>query len=249
MLGMNHRSKHGQGRSMKLTIGIAKTLESLRDDVLDDLDFLCLTEMFNCEYTPEAVEELQGTEDVIDELIDLSQNQSDLYLIAGTLPIVREPDEKPQNRSLTFRNGKIVHSIAKINMFTPINDQQHFSPGGYVPPFRANIGGEAVKTGVIVCYDLRFPEIARQMAKDDLDILFVPAFWPAKRDLPWRTLLAARAIENHIFTVGVNGDGKSYCFSPTGECRYESDGVIDFATFEIDLDEIAEVKKFINTLE
>jgi predicted amidohydrolase len=82
-----------------------------------------------------------------------------------------------------------------------------------------------------------------------MDILFVPAYWAAERDLPWRTLLAARAIENHIFTVGVNGDGKSYCHSPTGECRYESSDIIDFATFEIDLDEITEIKKFINTVD
>jgi predicted amidohydrolase len=239
----------GMDGSMKVTIGIAKTLEDIRADALSDLDFLCLTEMFNCSYTPEVVEELRDTEEVIHELTNLSGNYPGLYLVGGTLPIIREQGEKPQNRSFTFRNGEIVHGIAKINMFRPINDQQHFSPGSYVPPFNADIRGEVVRTGVLICYDLRFPEIARQMAKDDLDVLFVPAFWPAKRDLPWRTLLAARAIENHIFTVGVNGDGKSYCFSPTGDCHYESDGVIDFASFEINLDEIAEVKKFINTLE
>lgn len=234
---------------MKLTIAIAKALDDVREDVLDDLDFLCLSEMFNCRYSQEAVEELHKTDDVIDEIVDLSLKHPDFHLIAGTLPIVRERGEKPQNRSLTFRNGKVAHSIAKINMFGPINDPEHFRPGEYVPPFDAKVRGEAVRIGVIVCYDLRFPEIARQMAKDGLDILFVPAFWPATRDLPWRTLLAARAIENHIFSIGVNGDGKSYCFSPTGECRYESRSVIDFASFEIDLNEIAEVKKFINTLE
>jgi predicted amidohydrolase len=234
---------------MVLSISITKDLQAIERASLSNIDFLVLPELFNCNYSADKLEVLEQTEPVIERLTDLSREHPDMHLIAGTLPVRDESDGRLTNRSLTFRGGEIIHGISKINLFKPINDQEHFKPGQYTGPFIATVRREAVRTGVMVCFDLRFPEIARRMALEGMDILFVPAYWAAERDLPWRTLLAARAIENHIFTVGVNGDGKSYCYSPTGECRYESPDIIDFATFEIDLDEITEVKKFINTVD
>ena len=234
---------------MILSLAIARTLAAVETESLASIDFLVLPELFNCNYTPDRLEVLEKTEELIERLSDLSRENPDMYLIAGTLPVRDESDGKLTNRSLTFRGGEIIHGISKINLFKPINDQKHFKPGEYTSPFIATVRGEAVRTGIMICFDLRFPEIARRMALEGMDILFVPAYWAAERDLPWRTLLAARAIENHIFTVGVNGDGRSHCFSPTGECRYESPDIIDFTEFEIDLSEITEVKKFINTVD
>jgi len=234
---------------MQLLIGIARSLSAIESRSLGGLDYLVLPELFNCLYTPDGLELLEETDEVTVRLATLSREHPDLHVIAGTLPIPDGSDGKLTNRSLTFRNGEPIHSISKIHLFKPINDHKHFKPGEYTSPFIASIRGEEVRTGVIVCFDLRFPEVARRMAKEGVDILFVPAYWAAERDLPWRTLLAARAIENQIFTVGVNGDGKSYCFSPTGECLYESIDVIDFAVLEVDLDDISEVKKFINTVD
>jgi predicted amidohydrolase len=234
---------------MMLSISIARDLAAVGNKSLFGINFLILPELFNCNYSPDKLEVLEETERVIERLTGLSQKHPEMYLIAGTLPVRDESDDRMTNRSLTFKGGEIIHSISKINLFKPINDHKHFKPGVYTGRFVATVRGEAVRTGVMVCFDLRFPEIARRMALEGMDILFVPAYWSAERDLPWRTLLAARAIENHIFTVGINGDGKSYCYSPTGECRYESRDMIDFATFKIDLNEIAEVKKFINTVD
>jgi omega-amidase len=233
---------------MLLSISIARGLAVVERESLSGIDFLVLPELFNCNYSADELEVLEETERVIERLSGVSLRHPDMYLIAGTLPIRDESDGWLSNRSLTFRAGELIHSISKINLFKPINDHKHFKSGEYTSPYIASVRGEVVRTGVLVCFDLRFPEIARRMALEGMDILFVPAYWAAERDLPWRTLLAARAIENQIFTVGVNGDGKSYCYSPTGECRYESPDIINFATFGIDLDEITEVKKFINTV-
>jgi predicted amidohydrolase len=215
----------------------------------DGVDFLVLPEMFNCKYTPDVLEAREDTDRVVRGLTDLSLEHSDLYIVGGTLPLRDESDGTAMNRALTFRNGSVVHTASKIHLFKPINDHKRFKAGEYASPFVARVRGENVRVGVLICFDLRFPEIARRMAEEGLDILFVPAHWPAERDLPWRTLLAARAIENQMFTVGVNGDGKSYCFSPSGKCRYQSVGIIDLASFRIDLGEISDAKKLIDTTE
>ena len=57
-----------------------------------------------------------------------------------------------------------------------------------------------------ICYDLRFPVFARN--RNDYDILFYVANWPAPRHTVWETLLRARAIENQAYVIGVNRSGK-----------------------------------------
>ena len=71
-----------------------------------------------------------------------------------------------------------------------------------------------------ICYDLRFPEIARNSIDENgnplYDILVYVANWPEKRRIHWETLLAARAIENQCYTLGVNRvgvDGKELIYS------------------------------------
>lgn len=70
-----------------------------------------------------------------------------------------------------------------------------------------------------ICYDLRFPEIARNKISNqsaNYDVLLYVANWPQKRSLHWKTLLRARAIENQCFVVGVNRvgtDGNGFEYS------------------------------------
>jgi len=70
-----------------------------------------------------------------------------------------------------------------------------------------------------ICYDLRFPEIARnRLCANDAaayDVLLYVANWPARRNVHWRTLLPARAIENQCWVAAVNrvgqdGNGLAY---------------------------------------
>ena len=63
------------------------------------------------------------------------------------------------------------------------------------------------RIGLVVCYDIRFPELVRYYFHKDVQLLVVPAQWPEARSLHWRTLLQARAIENQLFVVGCNRTG------------------------------------------
>lgn len=125
------------------------------------------------------------------------------------------------NTSLVFANGRVVHRYDKIHLFRPGNDHAYFVGGRSIGTFPLTVRGTKLRAGVLICYDLRFPELARALAQDGARIVIVPARWPAVRDLAWSTLLRARAIENQVFVVGCNAGGeeggRSYVFGPAGE--------------------------------
>jgi omega-amidase len=150
------------------------------------------------------------------------------------------------NSSLTFQSGHLLHRYDKIHLFGPTADKRYFTPGRSVRPFFIKAGDMRLRAGVILCYDLRFPELTRSLAQQGIRILFVPARWPKVRDDAWQTLLKARAIENQIFVIGCNAPGSeggfSYAFDPLGRMVFSGRTVRGGAlqTFTLDLDAIAE---------
>lgn len=149
------------------------------------------------------------------------------YCVAGSI-VYRGPSGATTNTSLVFHRGRRIHRYDKIHLFRPAGDHRFFTPGKNLRTFTALVRGAHVRCGVVICYDLRFPELIRALAVRGLDLLFVPARWPAVRDDHWKTLLKARAIENQIFVVGCNarGDegGWSYVFDPVGRMVFSSRG-------------------------
>ena len=77
-----------------------------------------------------------------------------------------------------------------------------------------------VQCGIIICYDVRFPELTRSLAVEGLDMLFVVSQWPKVRTFHLCTLTAARAIENQMFVVCCNSCGTA------GETVYGGNSVI-----------------------
>jgi omega-amidase len=117
-----------------------------------------------------------------------------------------------------------LHRYDKIHLFRPCRDHRFFAPGRSVGTFLFTRPRLRVRLGVIICYDLRFPELTRMMAAAGMQILLVPARWPSARDDAWSALLKARAIENQIFVAGCNAlgneGGASYVFGPEGELLF-----------------------------
>ncbi|HTY60286.1 MAG TPA: nitrilase-related carbon-nitrogen hydrolase [Bacteroidota bacterium] len=146
------------------------------------------------------------------------------YCIAGSV-YLRQPPPLTSNTSLVYCRGRLVHRYDKIHLFRPAGDHRYFRPGTRIGTFPLTIPGARIRCGVIICYDLRFPELVRAMARERPAVLFVPARWPAARDDHWRTLLKARAIENQMFVVGCNAYGEeggwSYVFDPLGETVFD----------------------------
>jgi len=147
------------------------------------------------------------------------------YCIAGSV-YLRHGSPSTSNTSLVFHNGRLIHRYDKIHLFRAAGDHRYFRPGKRIESFPLKLPYARLRCGVIICYDLRFPELARAMALQGIHLLVVPARWPSIRDDVWQTLLKARAIENQIFVVGCNALGEeggySYAFDPLGEMVFSS---------------------------
>lgn len=127
-------------------------------------------------------------------------------IVAGSIA-VEDPSRRRTNTCFVYQQGHLLHRYDKIHLFRPTLDHRYFVPGTTIHPFVMNAGEMRLRAGVVICYDLRFPELTRSLAQQGIRILFVPARWPAVRDESWQTLLNARAIENQIFVVGCNALG------------------------------------------
>ena len=145
-------------------------------------------------------------------------------VLVGSLP---EPDgEKVCNTAYVLDRGRLAGKYRKIHLFSLMNEDRAFTGGDSWLVTDTSIG----RIGVFICYDLRFPELARRLSLEGAEILVVPGEWPKPREEHWRTLLRARAIENQLFIVaanccGVQGKldffGASLIIGPKGELLAE----------------------------
>jgi predicted amidohydrolase len=106
--------------------------------------------------------------------------------------------------------GRVLHYDKKYR-FALAGEDQHYSAGRE----RLVVTYRDWNICPLICYDLRFPEWSRNDLADPFDLLIYVASWPAPRARDWRTLLAARAIENQCYVAAVNrvgedGNGLSY---------------------------------------
>jgi len=93
----------------------------------------------------------------------------------------------------------------KVHLFRLMAEDQWLTPGSQMCAVQAPWG----KSGLAVCYDLRFPELFRRYALDGARAFILPAEWPARRSEHWKILLRARAIENQCFLLAANCVGSS----------------------------------------
>lgn len=130
-----------------------------------------------------------------------------IWLVGGTLPMATEDPEHASNACLVYSpKGEAVARYDKIHLFRFDNgreryDEAHVLRAGETPTtFECrDTSGHRWKVGLSVCYDLRFPELYRQLGAD---IILVPAaFTHTTGQAHWEVLLRARAIENQAYVI------------------------------------------------
>ena len=159
-----------------------------------------LPEMWSSGFAYKNLNELAlRTAEIVDELLTLSRELK--LVIVGSMP---EPNgDKVFNTIYVIDNGTLAGVYRKIHLFSLLGEDRAFSGGDSWLLADTTIG----KIGVIICYDLRFPELSRRLAIEGAQVICVPAQWPKPRQEHWRTLLRARAIENQLFVVSCNACG------------------------------------------
>jgi predicted amidohydrolase len=129
--------------------------------------------------------------------------------VCGSLPEHTAGVDRPTNRFVLASPDGARHRYSKVHPFSFASEHEHYAAGTE----RITVGIGGVRVTPFVCYDLRFGDGFWAEA-DTTDCYVVVANWPAARRNHWTTLLAARAIENQAYVVGVNrvgtGDGIEY---------------------------------------
>lgn len=170
-------------------------------------DFVILPEMFCCPYQTEnfpVYAEKEGGPSW-QEMSDYARKYH-IYLIAGSMP---EADDvgKVYNTSYIFdRDGKQIGKHRKAHLFDiNVKNGQYFkesdtlTSGDHATVFDTEFG----KMGVMICYDIRFPEFARTMVLDGARMIFVPAaFNMTTGPAHWELTFRARALDNQIYMLG-----------------------------------------------
>ncbi len=130
--------------------------------------------------------------------------------------------EKSYNNLITLdRKGNRVNTYSKIHLYAFGGEDKHYNSGSKQEVFRL----DGLRVMPAVCFDLRFPYLFWNKAKD-VDVYVVIAAWPMRRAEHWMTLLRARAVENQAYCIGVDRvgmegkieySGNSMCFDPLGK--------------------------------
>lgn len=135
-----------------------------------------------------------------------------LWVIAGTIPIKSLDGQKVKSSCLVFNNeGACIARYDKIHLFdVAISKEELYQESAFISAGDQTVVIETPlgKIGLSICYDLRFPELYRQLTKQGAEIITVPSAFTALTGIAhWEVLLRARAIENLCYIVAADQVG------------------------------------------
>lgn len=168
-------------------------------DIGTETDVIILPEMFSTGFSMQFPEGSLLPQDVVLKWMREQALKCDAA-ITGSVAI--SENNRLYNRLYWVQPDGVVIHYDKRHLFRMAGEQAVFDAGNE----RKIIAWRGLQWMPMVCYDLRFPVWSR----NDLnyDVLFYVANWPKKRIAQWDRLLAARAIENQSYVIGLNRTGK-----------------------------------------
>lgn len=216
------------------------------------------------EFDKVKVREQDGDGQIQDFLSSVAKKYS-VWIVGGTIPLAAKDDNKVRAACLVYNDQGIrMARYDKVHLFdvsVPGTDEVYRESDSIEPgEMPLVIDTPFGKLGVAVCYDLRFPEFFRAMARDGLDILVVPAAFTAETGAAhWEVLLRARAIENLCYVIAPNQGG----FHLNGRKTYGHSMIIDpwgalldcyktgsgFVSADIDLERLEKTRQSFPVLE
>jgi omega-amidase len=181
---------------------VNKALDGLARLAREKTDLAILPEMWSCGFDNEHLIDHAGqTPAILDRLSSFAADKQ--MAVGGTLP-ERIGGQVANTFYLIGPDGRLSAVYRKIHLFTPGNEHMYFMPGHDVVTVDLPWG----RMGLITCYDLRFPELARNLTLDGAEVLLIAAQWPRVRTAHWDILVQARAVENQTVVLAVNRCGK-----------------------------------------
>lgn len=164
------------------------------------------------EFDKNKQKEVDGTGPIQDFLSAVAKKYA-VWVVGGTIPLAADDENKVRAACLVYNDlGERVARYDKIHLFDvsvpSTGEQYHESNSIEAGDKPLVIDTPFGKLGIAVCYDLRFPELFRDMADMGMDILVIPAAFTSETGAAhWEVLLRARAIENLCYVIAPNQGG------------------------------------------
>lgn len=170
-------------------------------------DVILLPELWNTGFAPGKIDPALADDDGARTKAFCAEfaKQFGINLVAGSV-LTRKRGLLYNTAYVFDRTGDCIAEYDKMHLFSPSGEGEKYAAGKQIVTFPL----DGVDCSIMICYDLRFAELARAMALSGAKVLFIPAEWPRQRTEQMRTLLRARAIENQQFAALCNGCGTAF---------------------------------------
>ena len=237
---------------------LVKAKDFVKKAADQEAELVMLPEMFNCPYQtikfPEYAEKEGGKSwRFLSELA----KENDIFLVGGSIP---EKDDKNDiyNTSYVFNNkGEQIAKHRKVHLFDidieggqTFKESDTLSAGNNITVFDTPYG----KMGLVICYDLRFPELSALLSKKGVKYILVPgAFNMTTGPAHWELLFRSRALDNQVYTLGAApardskqpyvSYGNSNAVSPWGKVIKRLGGEEDILIADLDLDYLDKIRE------
>ena len=236
-------------------ITLAKAEKMIEEAAENGVQVICLPEMFSCPYaneyfTPAADARQRETIDAMSSWA----KENHVILIGGSIP--EKEQGRIYNTCFVFNErGEQIARHRKVHLFDVdlpgmrFQESETFTPGEEITVFDTSLG----RFGVAICFDVRFPEMFRAMARRGAEMIFLPAQFNGKTGpAHWELMLRMRALDNEIFFAGASAaryEGFSYeCWGhslfadPYGSVLASCDETEQILYADIDFSRIREVR-------
>jgi deaminated glutathione amidase len=199
---------------------LAYSLNLINEAVKNKAQLICFPE-FQMAYSPteQKPEELHKIAEKIDgnfiSTLSSSAKRNKINVIATLYEFI---DTNKQNHKvfdtavIINERGKLESVYRKVHLYDALGfkESKKLIAGSIIErPTRTSVGN----LGLLICYDMRFPEISRILTVNGASILVSPSAWVAgfMKQEHWEIMLKARAIENGVYVIAPNQLGNIYC--------------------------------------
>lgn len=221
--------------------------EMIATAITADAKMICLPEMFYYPYSLDKIKEIHGKEHLYLERFTQIARQNEICISTGSMAVERNGKLYNMSHFIT-PDGSIAGEYSKCHLYDArlvalqVSESLVFTKGEGITVVDSPLG----KIGIMICYDIRFPEFARLYALEGIDILLIPSVFNAiTGSAHWSTMVRSRAIENQFFVLATSqaripsapyaAYGHSMVCDPWGEVLCEAQEREQIVYADIDL--------------
>ena len=180
--------------------------------------------------------------------------QNRIQIVGSFYEKSRKKDRVFDTSFVIDSSGKVISTYRKIHLYDALGfkESDKMTPGSKITkPVNTTLG----KVGMMICYDLRFPEMSRSLAAAGSEILVAPSAWVKgnMKEEHWITINKTRAIENGCYVIAPDQVGNIYCgrslvVDPYGKILLDMKKKQGIGYVDIDLNKVKQTRKILPLL-